>query len=439
MVDFKLSPSQVEARRHAQAFANTVLTKAPAKYNDLKDQLSRFQATRPFYREAVRHGLIKAQIPIPLGGTMDSLVHEAIILEELFAVEPATSLTIVATALGLMPLILSDATALQEKFFKPFLSGEGEPLASLMHSEPGGTANWLQQGGPGLQTTARKVGNEWIINGEKLWPSNSGGWDYKGADLACVVVRLSDDPSKPQDPNVDPRDNIAILLVTRETIANNKPEAYQVLGEPELAGHITASGPHTRFTEFRVPHENLLCTPGIKAQSLVETAFAMSAALVGAMAIGTARAAFEEALAFAKSDTRGGSKSIIEHQSVADKLIDCKIRLDTSRLLVWKGVTTLEDESLEWKVKLEMAMQTKIYTTDVCVDVVLDAMKAVGMKSYAKDMSFPRLLNDVMCYPLFDGGNIGLRRRQMQRVMALEDYEPWAATYGPSKIDKSRL
>ncbi|KAG9504817.1 hypothetical protein J7337_004795 [Fusarium musae] len=439
MVDFKLSPAQQEARRHAQAFANTILTKAPAEYNAQKDQFSRFQATRPFYKEAVRAGLIKAQVPVPLGGTMEGLVHESIILEELFAVEPATSLTIVATALGLMPLILSDSTDLQSKFLKPFISGEGDPLASLMHSEPGGTANWLQKGGPGLQTTARKVGNEWIINGEKLWPSNSGGWDYKGADLACVVVRISDDPSKPQDPNVEPASQIAVLLVTRETIANNKPEAYQVLGEPELAGQITASGPHTRFTEFRVPHENLLCTPGLKAQGLIEQAFAMSAALVGAMAIGTARAAFEEALAFSKSDTRGGSMPIIEHQSVADKLIDCKIRLETSRLLVWKAVTTLEDENLEWKVKLEMAMQTKIYTTDVAVECVIDAMKAVGMKAYAKDMSFPQLLNDVMCYPLFDGGNVGLRRRQMQRVMALDDYEPWAATYGPSKIGNSRL
>ncbi|KAF9772710.1 hypothetical protein IL306_009584 [Fusarium sp. DS 682] len=438
MVDFKLSPSQVEARRHAQNFANTVLKKAPAAYNDIKDQFARFQATRPFYKEAVRHGLIKAQVPIPLGGTMESLVHEAIILEELFAVEPACSLTIVATALGLMPVILCDSPDIQQKFLKPFISGEGDPVASLMHSEPGGTANWLQKGGPGLQTTARKVGNEWIINGDKLWPSNSGGWDYKGADLACVVCRISDDPSKPQDPNVEPAEQVAILLVTREVIANNKTDAYQILGEPELAGHITATGPHTRFTEFRVPQENLLAS-GLKAQGLVETAFAMSAALVGAMAVGTARAAFEEALAFAKSDTRGGTKPIIEHQSVADKLIDCKIRLETSRLLIWKGVTTLEDESLEWKVKLEMAMETKIFTTDVCVDVVIDAMKAVGMKSYAKDMSFPRLLNEVMCYPLFDGGNIGLRRRQMQRVMALEGYEPWAATYGSSKVDKSRL
>ncbi|KAF4462468.1 acyl- dehydrogenase medium-chain specific mitochondrial precursor [Fusarium albosuccineum] len=86
-----------------------------------------------------------------------------------------------------------------------------------------------------------------------------------------------------------------------------------------------------------------------------------------------------------------------------------------------------------------ISMQAKIYATDCAVDCVVDAMKAVGMKSYAKDVSFPRLLNEAMCYPLFDGGNIGLRRRQMQRLMIEEDYEPWAATYGATVKEKGRL
>ncbi|KAF4445905.1 hypothetical protein F53441_10376 [Fusarium austroafricanum] len=439
MVNFGLSSSQLEAQRLARTFATNVLKKAAAEYSTKKDQYSRFQATRPFYREAVRHGLVKAQVPTALGGTMESLVHECLLLEELFAVEPAVSITIVATALGLMPLVLSDSPSLQEKFLEPFISGEGEPVASLMHSEPNGTANWLRKGGPGLQTTARKVGDGWIINGEKLWTTNSAGWDGKGADLACVVCRISDDPSKPQDPDIDPATQIVILLVTPEIVAKNQKGAYKVLGEPELAGHITTSGPYTRFTEFRVPHENLLCTPGLKAQGLVEKSFTMTAAVVGAMAVGTARTAFEEALVFAKSDTRGGSVPIIEHQSVADKLIDCKMRIETSRLITWKAATTLENDALEWNAKLEMAMQAKIYASDAGVECVVDAMKAVGMKSYAKDMSFPRLLNEAMCYPLFDGGNIGIRRRQMQSLMALDDYEPWAATYGSPKVDKSRL
>ncbi|KAL2683409.1 hypothetical protein Neosp_007879 [[Neocosmospora] mangrovei] len=438
MIDFTLTPSQAEARQSAREFASTVLTKAAAEYSHLHDQKSRFQATRPFYSQAVKHGLVKGQIPVPLGGTSESLTHSAIVLEELFAVEPAASITIVATALGLMPIILGGTPAIQEKFLKPFLSMQGEPVASLMHSEPEGTANWLEKGGRGLQTTARKVGNEWIINGEKLWTSNSAGWDEEGAALACVVCRLSDDASKPQDPNVDPASLIMILLVTPEVIANNQKGAYQVLGEPELAGHLTTSGPHTRFTEFRVPHENLLCAPGTGVP-IVETAFTMSAALVGAMAVGTMRAAFDEALAFAKSDTRGGSKAIIEHQSVADKLIDCKMKIETSRLMVWKAVHTLDDPAVDWKVKLEFSMQTKIYATDCAVDCVVDAMKAVGMKSYAKDMPFPRLLNEAMCYPLFDGGNVGLRRRQIQKLMTEEEYKPWEATYSSRVVEKGKL
>ncbi|KAH8729867.1 acyl-CoA dehydrogenase/oxidase [Ilyonectria robusta] len=432
MIDFTLSPSQAETQQAARSFAQNVLKDAKAVYGKATDQKSRFQATRPLYGAAVREGLVKAQVPVALGGTSESLVDAAITLEELFAVESAASITVVATALGLMPLMLAGTPSLHEKYLKPFLLKEGEPLASLMHSEPAGTANWLEKGGLGLQTTARKQGDDWIINGEKLWTSNSAGWDDKGADLACVVCRLSDDPSQPQDPEVDPASLILILLVTREVIAANDQSAYQVLGEPELAGHIATSGPHTRFTEFRVPGENLLTPPG-QSVPIVEMAFGTSAALVGAMALGTMRAAFDAALEFAVSDPRGGSKPIIEHQSVADKLIDCKAKIETSRLLLWKSVHTLDNPSIDWKVKLDLALQTKIYVTDCAVDCVVDAMKAVGMKSYANDTSFPRLLNDAMCYPLFDGGNIGLRRRQLQDLMAEKDYYPWAATY-PVKL-----
>ena len=53
-------------------------------------------------------------------------------------------------------------------FFEPFLSGEGEPLASLVFSEPGGVANYLEKGAPGLNTTADLDGNEWVLNGEKV-------------------------------------------------------------------------------------------------------------------------------------------------------------------------------------------------------------------------------------------------------------------------------
>ncbi|KIL87851.1 hypothetical protein FAVG1_08732 [Fusarium avenaceum] len=421
MIDFTLTSHQIGIRERAQKFSADVLRDAASVYNQHADQKSRFQATKPFYRSAVRDGLLKSFLPAPLGGSSEGFVDAVIAIEELFAVEPGVSLTLAATVLGLLPLILAGTPEQQGKYLEKFLSGEGEPLASLMHSEPGGTANWLQKGSPGLQTTAHPSGDGWIINGEKLWTSNSAGWDNKGADLACVVCRSITNESAEQDPETDPASSIVILLVTRETIAANNGDAYQVLGEPELMGHISTSGPHTRFADFYVPSENLLAPP-TKGAGIIERAFGISAALVGAMATGIMRTAIKTALDFVKSDTRGGSKPIISHQSVADKLIDCKIRMETSRLITWKAAHGLDSQSLDWHVQLETALQAKIYTSDVAVDCVLDAMKAVGMTSYSKKTRFPRLLEDVMCYSLFDGGNVGIRRRQLQLIMSSDNY-----------------
>jgi len=96
------------------------------------------------------------------------VLDSTLLVEELYKVDRSLSLTIFATGLGLSPLLLGGTSAQHEEFLKPFLSGEGEPLASLVHSEPTGTANWLEKGGKGLQTTARRDGDDWIINGEKV-------------------------------------------------------------------------------------------------------------------------------------------------------------------------------------------------------------------------------------------------------------------------------
>jgi alkylation response protein AidB-like acyl-CoA dehydrogenase len=167
MVNFSLTTEQKQLRANAQAFAKNVLSTAPKLYSTLSTQSERFQSTLPIYQTAIKSGLIKGQIPIPVGGTSNGLVDAAIVVEELHAVEPSTSITILGTGLGLTPLILAGSQEQHEKFLAPFIKQEGQMLASFMHSEPGGTANWLEKGAPGLQTTAYKDKDEWVVNGEK--------------------------------------------------------------------------------------------------------------------------------------------------------------------------------------------------------------------------------------------------------------------------------
>ncbi|KAK7535863.1 acyl-CoA dehydrogenase/oxidase [Phyllosticta citribraziliensis] len=440
MIDFALSPSQHALRAAAASFAQTHLSTVPSLHPppSQSTQLTRFRSTRPVYSAAARAGLLKAQIPAALGGTAASLLDAALVVEELYAVEPSAALTLLGTGLGLTPLFLAGSEEQRGRLLAPFLDDglEGEPLASFVHSEPRGTANWLEKGARGLATTARREGNEWIVDGEKLWTTNSGGWDGRGAQLQCVVCRYvrddEDANAGPQDPDRDPADDVLILLVTPAVIAANPPDAYQVLDEPELAGFRSTSGPHSRFTGLRVPHANLLCPPGTGAQ-VVEQTFGTSAALVGAMGVGIMRAAFDAAIKFAKDDSRGGSVPILERQSVADLLMDVKMRTETSRLLTWKALHALEKGPGDWKARLELALQAKIYSSEASVQSVVDAMKAVGITSYAKDQPFAKLLNEAMVLPLFDGGNVGVRRRQIQRIFLNAGYEPWVATYGQAE------
>ena len=168
MIDFTLTDEQAQLRVGARDFAQNILAAAPAIYNQYPSQKTRFQSTQPIYRKAVEAGFIKGQIPAARGGSAGSLINAAILVEELYTVEPSASLTILGTGLGLTPLILGGSPEQHERLLKPFLSGNGEPLASLVHSEPDGTANWLEKGAPGLQTTAKKEGEDWIINGDKV-------------------------------------------------------------------------------------------------------------------------------------------------------------------------------------------------------------------------------------------------------------------------------
>ena len=167
-IDFTLSEQQIAIRGMAQSFATNVLSSASLSYEKHATQKDRFQSLRPFYRQAVGGGMIKGMIPQALGGMGGTVLDSTILVEEMYKVDRSLSLTIFGTGLGLSPLLVGGSPSQHEEFLKPFLSGEGEPLASLVHSEPTGTANWLQKGAKGLQTVARKDGDSWIINGEKV-------------------------------------------------------------------------------------------------------------------------------------------------------------------------------------------------------------------------------------------------------------------------------
>ncbi|KAJ4290004.1 hypothetical protein N0V88_006805 [Collariella sp. IMI 366227] len=393
-------PGGEAGTRHAASqLAHSILLPARTAYLQHASGPARFQATQPAYSAAVSGGLIKGQISSALGGAASSLVEAAILVEECYAVEPSAALTIFATGLGLTPLNIAGKAEQHGEFLKPFLNGEGAPMASLVFSEPGGVANALEKGERGfrrLRGGRGGVGGEW----EKMWATNCAGWDFKGCELACVVCRdVTEDEGGKEG---DPKDRVMIVLVTREDLERNEPGAFEVVRHVETPGHTSVSGPHVRYNNVRVPAKNVLCPPGQGAQVALG-AFDMSAVLVGAMGVGVMRAAFDAALDFAKRDSRGGAVPLLERQAFADLLSGIKMQTEACRALTWKAAHAIEKGPGDYDARRELALAAKVYCSDAAVKACTDAINAVGM------------------------------RRHMQQLMLSPTYDAWAATYGPAE------
>ncbi len=212
----------------------------------------------------------------------------------------------------------------------------------------------------------------WLTRKQQIWATNSAGWDFEGADLQCVVCRTTNPASD------EPADAIMIVLVTIADIKRNDPGAFKVLRHVSTAGHTACSGPHIKYTNLRVPKKNVLCSPGHGAP-IVSAAFDCTAVLVGAMSVGIMRAAFDAALAFAKSDNRRGASQLLERQAVADLLSGIKMKAEACRALTWKAAFGLENGPGDYNARRETALATKIYCSDECTKAVTEAINVVGM------------------------------------------------------------
>jgi alkylation response protein AidB-like acyl-CoA dehydrogenase len=411
-IDFALSPEQQTAQLAARKLAADVLTRAEAATHHLPTPQQRFDASRPFYRELIQAGLLRKLIPPSAGGEMTSLLDVALMAEELMAVETSVPLSVLSTGLGLMPLLFFGSQEQQRRFLGPFL-GDGDPLAALAFSEVGGSANFdSPDPAGGVRTVARRDGGDWVISGLKQFTPLAPGWDGQGTDLLSVTCRT--------DLSLPPQESLAVIMVPRQAWG------LTVLENMDTIGHRAAPVAKLRLDEVRVPADNLIGQPG-DGIAILETVFSATAALVGAFSVAAMRRAFDVALSFARTERRGGTVPVIEHQNVGTILADMKARLEAVRYLTWKACDYFDKTGGRGN---ELAIAVKVFGSETAVQVVYDAMRAVGIESYTNASPLAALLQDTLAYPLFDGGNVGVRRRQLQRMFAASHYDALAAMEG---------
>jgi alkylation response protein AidB-like acyl-CoA dehydrogenase len=310
----------------------------------------------------------------------------------------------------LQPILQFGTHEQKQRFLAPFVADiEGDHLASFAFTDLGGGANYdSDDASAGIQTTATRDGDHWVVRGEKHYTTNGSGWSGRGAHTYTVVCRT--------DRAKGARESLAVIIVPGSS------PGVQVVDTYEKLGHRGVDTPRIHFQDVRVPADHILGEPG-DGVKIVAGAFAWTAALIGAACVGVMRRAFQIALEFSKRERRLGSAPVIDHQAVGYLLADIKMRIEAARYMTWKACHTLDTTGDH-----ELPVMTKVYCSELAVAVVYDAMRVVGVESYTKKTPLEKLLRDALVFPLYDGGNMGVRRRQLHDMLKAEGYDPLRAS-----------
>jgi alkylation response protein AidB-like acyl-CoA dehydrogenase len=269
----------------------------------------------------------------------------------------------------------------------------GECLASLAVTEPEGGSDTARP-----RTTARKDGNEFVINGEKTWVGNAHYADV------CLVVAY--------DESTDASD---MFLVDRENASFETRELDKL-------GWKGVSNAHITFDDVHVPEENRLSNMFSNAimdghemneivpfpesvtqlffdQKPLNATFSFMRTGMSFMAVGIMQAALDAALDRA-TDRETFGKPIAQHQLVTEKLYDMKAGLETSRQLSRRAAELLEQGSTDARLMSSLA---KGYTSETCKDVTDDAIQVFGGEGLKTENRLERYYRDARVMTIPDG------------------------------------
>ncbi len=427
-IDFTLTPDQQKLQKTAREFAEDVL-KPVVREADLEHNTQKaFQMMRGPYEEAYKLGFAMGFLPKEYGGGSVSNVDLQLVAEEITAVDPGFATILLVNGLALMPVAWYGSEEQKRKWIGEATSDPTNSyLAGWTVSEPagtpGGTANFDHPGGhpTGIGVTAEhdKGRGEYVLNGKKRWPCNSGGWDLKGANANIVIVRTS--------PNKGGKHGLSGLIVPRGA----KGVSYE---QPiSKIGHRLCQNNTITFDNCRVPEENLFAEGD--GDLIIAKDFTWSGPVAAIAAVGVARSAYEYVLKWAKTYTAGSDKPIMHYQAVGYLMAEVATKIEACRAFSWKAAHYLDMYDSEGHA---VGAMSKVFCGETLFNAIFQAMQAMGVNALDRDHPVERYLREALVFPLYDAGNIGMQMRKIWGVMADPDYDPRAiADSAPIEYKKS--
>jgi butyryl-CoA dehydrogenase len=364
-MNFSLTKEQDFVRKMVREFAET----------DVKPIAAEIDVTERFPMENVekmaKYHMMGIPFPVELGGAGGNNISYAIAVEELSRVCGSTGVILSAhTSLGASPIYAFGTPAQKEKYLVPL--AKGEKLGAFGLTEPNAGTD-----AAGQQTTAVLDGDNYILNGSKIFITNGGVADI-------FIVFAMTDKSKGTR-------GISAFIVEKSF------PGFSIGKVEEKLGIRASSTTELVFENCIVPKENLLGKEGQGFRVAMNT---LDGGRIGiaAQALGIAQGALDEAVAYMKERKQFG-KPLAAFQGLQWMIADMDVKVQAARLLVYKAANN-KDKGVSYSLE---AARAKLYASEVAMEVTTKAVQIFGGYGYTKEYPVERMMRDAKITEIYEG------------------------------------
>jgi len=316
-------------------------------------------------------GLMGIPISESLGGAgMDTVAYAAAIME-LARADASVAITMAAhTSLGTMPIVIAGTEEQKKKYVPPLATGEMIGAFGLTEPDAGSDAG-------ATKTTAVKKGNEYIINGGKIFITNAGE-----AGLLNLTTRVMDG---------DEDKGIGAFTISTDT------PGLVIQPKEKKMGWCASDTRQIFFEDMVVSENNMLGTPGKGFKTFLKT-LTNGRVSIAALSVGTAQGAYEKALQYA-TERKAFGKEIYKFQAISNKLADMATEIEAAKLMTFHAAW-MKDQGLDIQKEAAMA---KLLASEVAMRTTTEAIQIHGGYGYVKEYDVERYFRDAKILEIGEG------------------------------------
>ena len=312
-------------------------------------------------------------VPTEYGGTGGGILDLCIATEEFSRICGGVAVSYAASALGTFPIILYGNEEQKKKYLPDLASGKKIGACGLTEPSAGSDAS-------ALQTTAKKEGDHYILNGVKHFITNGGDAEI------YTIIAMTDKKKGAR--------GASAFIVEKDT------PGFTFGKKEEKLGIRASSTRELIFTDCKIPKENLIGKEGIGFIITMKT-FDMSRPGIAAQAVGIAQGALDLAVKYAKERVQFG-KSISSFQGIRWMIADMATQTEAERALV-DSVARMVDAG-KTNIGRESAM-AKVFASDTAMRVTIDAVQIFGGYGYMRDYPIEKFMRDAKITQIYEGTN----------------------------------